>query len=57
MDIVIVRGQGVSEGGGHSHVCLGLRGRVWMVLLLALRGKTAHGGGYGSRSPPSQVVR
>ena len=28
-----------------------VQGRVWMVFLLALRGKTGHGGGYGSRSP------
>jgi hypothetical protein len=27
-----------------------------MIFLLALRGKTAHGGGYGSRSPPVTVV-
>jgi hypothetical protein len=26
---------------------------VRMVFLLALRGKTAHDGGYGSRSPPT----
>jgi hypothetical protein len=27
-----------------------------MVFLLALRGKTAHGGGYGSRSPPVRGI-
>jgi hypothetical protein len=31
--------------------CQGLGGRVRIVFLLALRGKTAHDGGYGSRSP------
>ena len=31
--------------------CVNLRGAGVDILLLALRGKTAHGGGYGSRSP------
>ena len=36
-------------------VNLNLRGAGVDILLLALRGKTAHGGGYGSRSPPNRA--
>ena len=39
-------------GGVRACACVEIfRGAGVDILLLALRGKTAHGGGYGSRSP------
>ena len=32
-----------------------LVGRVWIFSFLALHGKTTHGSGYGSRSPPDTI--
>jgi hypothetical protein len=41
----------ISVHWGDTSRCLGVGGWVWFVYLLALRGKTAHGGGNGSRTP------